>query len=397
MDKMMKRYAQVILHSAIHIQEGESLSINTNLSSLEYARELAQMASEITLQQVNIVVIDKGVPKDVLEATPVENEQLITPPTRYALLRLDDTEDREWDFHEDPESVLGNMALLQQAGILGAPPLTRQIAPWALMAVPGPVWAKRLFGESGTEEELWRLFTYVMKLDAKDPIGAWDEQARLIQHRLNVLNSLDISSVRLRNSKTDLRFALVKDSHWRGGRQILSSGRSFIPRLPLERVSAIPERASATGMISASRPFKLLGRMVENAVFTFAEGRVVDVQASAGIEILKQVLSIDQGASRLGEIALIDEDSPLSSFGDFFGYSGFDDNLSSSLAFGVVDTLHLDDNTGFEDENDLQARTGCNISDIHLPVKFGTRDTEVSIVLGDGNEIKIMHNGSFSI
>ena len=397
MDKMMKRYAQVILHSAIHIQQGESLSINTNPSLLEYARELAQMASEVTLQQVNIVVIDKGVPKDVLAANPVEHEQMITPPSSFALLRLDDTEDREWDFREDPESALGNMALLQKAGILGAPPLTRQVAPWALMPIPGPVWANRLFGEGGTEEELWRLFTYVMKLDAKDPTGAWDEQARLIQHRLNVLNSLRISSVHIQNSTTDLTFSLVKDSHWRGGRQILPNGRSFIPQLPLERVSVIPERSSVTGTIRASRPFKLLGKMVENAVFTFAEGRVVDAQASSGAQLLRQVLSIDQGASRLGEIALVDEDSPLRGFGDFFGYSGFDDNLSSSIAFGVVDSLHLDDNSGFEDENDLQARTGCNISDIHLVVKFGTPDTKVNVLLTDGIEINIMHDGSFKL
>jgi aminopeptidase len=397
MDKMMKRYAQVILHSAIHIQQGESLSINTNPASLEYARELAQMASEVTLQQVNIVVIDKGVPKDVLSANPVEHEQLITPPTSYALLRLDDTEDREWEFHDDPESVLGNMALLQKAGILGAPPLTRQVAPWALMAVPGPVWANRLFGEGGTEEELWRLFTYVMKLDAKDPIGAWDEQARLIQHRLKVLNSLEISKLRIQSAKTDLTFSLVKDSHWRGGRQILPNGRSFIPQLPLERVSAIPERSSVTGTISASRPFKLLGKIVENAVFTFEKGKVVDAQASSGVELLRQVLAIDQGASRLGEIALVDEDSPLCGFGDFFGYSGFDDNLSSSIAFGVVDSLHLDDNTGFEDEADLQARTGCNISDIHLVVKFGTRDTRASVLLSDGSEIDIVQNGNFKV
>lgn len=397
MHKMMKRYAQVILHSAIHIQQGESLSINTNPSLLEFARELAQMACEITLQPVNIVVIDKGMPKDVLAANPVDHEQLITPPNSFALLRLDDTEDRDWDFRDDPESALGNMALLQKAGILGAPPLTRQVAPWALMAVPGPVWANRLFGDGGTEEELWRLFTYVMKLDAKDPIGAWDEQARLIQHRLNVLNSQQISIVRLQNATTDLTFSPVKDSHWRGGRQILPNGRTFIPQLPLERVSVIPERSSVNGTISASRPFKLLGKMVENAVFTFSGGRVVESRASCGGEILRQVLSIDQGASRLGEIALIDEDSPLRGFADYFGYSGFDDNLSSSISFGVVDSLHLDDNTRFEDENDLQATTGCNLSDIHLVVKFGTRDTRVNVLLVDGSEISIMHNGNFII
>jgi aminopeptidase len=397
MDMMMKRYARVILHSAIHIQQGESLSINTNPSLLAYARELAQLASETTLQQVNIVVIDKGVPKDVLYANPVEHEQMITPPTSYALLRLDDTEDRDWEFHEDPENVLGNMALLQKAGILGAPPLTRQVAPWALMAIPGPIWASRLFGEGATEEELWRLFTYVMKLDAKDPIGAWDEQARLIHYRLQALNALPVARVHIQNATTDLTFSLVKESHWRGGRQVLADGRSFIPQLPLERVSAIPERSSVSGTISASRPIRLLGRMVENAVFTFAEGRVVDAQASVGAELLRQVLSIDQGASRLGEIALVDEDSPLRGFGDYFGYCGFDDNLSSSIAFGVVDSLHLDDNTGFEDENDLQARTGCNISDIHLVVKFGTRDTKVNVLLSDGVEINIMHDGSFKL
>ncbi len=397
MENIKKQYAQVILHSALNIQEGESLSINTNPSLYDFAYNLGMQASEITLQQVNLVVIDNGIPQDVIAITPELNEQLITPPSAYAMLRLDDTEDRDWSIQENPQEIIESMALLQKAGLLGAPPLNRQVAPWALMAVPGPIWAQQLLGEGADERELWQIFALVLKLDDKNPVSAWKEQAGLIAHRIAVLNELDIDDLHIQNSHTDLRVRMVKDSHWRGGRQTLANGRSFIPMLPLERVSALPERSSVCGTVKASKPIRLFGSVVEQAVFTFTDGKLTDYDAKKGRDLLELLFSVDDGASRLGELSLVDEGSPLSNFGHHFGHAGFDDNFCSCITFGVCDSLHLDDGSGYEDAMDLQQRTGCNVSDIHLAVKIGTLDTRVTATLKNGKSKVIMEKGQFII
>ena len=395
MEDWKTKYSDVIIHSALNLQEGESLSINTNPSTLDFSQQLARVACEITLQQVNVVLVDHGIPKEVIPFHPLENDQLSAGPTGFVLLRLDDTEEREWNPQDAPEEIVRDMALLQKHGILCPPPLNRQVAPWALLAVPGPVWAMKLLGQNASEEDLWQLLSSTLKLNCLHPTEAWNDQARLIQQRLDTLNGLQIDHLHFHDDETDLEVGLVQGSHWRGGRQSLPNGRVFIPQFPLERVSALPARNAVNGTVRSSKPIHLLGGIVEGASFIFEQGRIMSHQALKGDHLLDLLFSVDDGASYLGEITLIDEANPLSAFSDFYGHSGFDDNLSTSIVFGGGDALYISESPMFESSQDLQERTGCNTSDIHAPVKIGTRHLKVTAVLTDGSQQTIMENGRF--
>lgn len=384
----------IILYIALNIQEGESLSINVNPSHLEFARDLAQRASEITLQQVNIVVIQNGIPGDAIAVTPVMHDLMSAPPTSFALLRIDDTEDRKWTIEADPLEISKSMTLLQKAGNLAPPQLDRQVAPWSVVAVPGPSWAARLLGPRATADDLWEALADTLKLTAANPREAWRDQVSLISHRLSELNRHDIETLRLQSSQTDISVSLAAESRWRGGIGVLPNGRAFLPYLPLDRVSMLPDRTATEGTLVASGPFPLLGGVVEHASITFSQGVAVDFDARKGKKLLAIAFGIDEGAKRLGELSLVDGDAPLERIpACHFGYAGFDENATSSVTMGMGEAQHLEALESYADALELQEQTGCNTSDLRVRIPIGTSDLSVTASLSDGTCIDIMYGG----
>jgi aminopeptidase len=165
--------------------------------------------------------------------------------------------------------------------------------------------------------------------------------------------------------------------------------------LPLERVSMLVERLHGRGVIKASRPFRLLGGMVEGASFELIQGTIVDFDADKGKELLSMALSMDSGCTKLGELSLVDEHSQLGTLAHYFGYGGFDENLTSSITIGMGETYHLEALDTYADELELQEQTGCNVSTLRARIPIGTGDLQVSARLEDGSEIPIMKNGVF--
>lgn len=391
------RYIEMLLQVALQVREGESLSVNTNPSHMEFSKDLAQQASEITRQPVHVVRIDDGIPGDVLSFTPLMHDQLATPPTRAVLLRLDDTEDRDWQIGVDPKDILADLSLLQRSGNLAPPQLIKPVAPWSVVAVPGPRWAAHVLGARASELDLWKLFSDILNLGAADVHQSWQEHASMIRHRLNVLNGLDCTGFHIQGTDTDLTVGIVDESRWRGGVHTLADGRSFMPYLPAERVSMLASRIESRGTVRATRPFSLLGSLVEGAVFRFFEGAVVEFDATAGKDVLTRALDADEGASRLSELSLVDNHTSLAMRPERFGYVGFDENQVSSIALGMGEAHHIEALQTYEDESELQRETGCNVSIIRFRVPIGSGDLSVGALLSDGSEKPIMQNGVFKI
>lgn len=391
-----ERYMEILLRVAINIQQGESLSINTNPGTLEFAKDLAQLASETTLQPVHVVLVDQGKPGDVVTFTPIEHEQLSSTPIRAALLRLDDTEDRQWDFTIGPQQMATDMSLLQRAGNLAPPQLDKQVAPWSIVAVPGPNWAKRLLGKQATEAQLWELLSPVFKLDSEDPQQAWREHVSMIDHRLAVLNRLDAESFEISTTAgTRLILSSVEGSRWRGGVRKLDDGRAFIPHLPLDRVSMLVERTITNGVVHTTKPFPLLGGYVEHAVLEFHNGSIVSFDADKGKDLLEIAFSIDAGARKLGECSLVEHGSTLAEISHTFGYRGFDENFLSTLTLGMGEAYHLEALDRYSDEEELQEQTGCNVSTLRMRIPIGDSGLCVGAQLFDGSSETIMQNGQF--
>lgn len=390
------RYMEIILHVVMNIQEGESLSINTNPGHYDFAQELAELAAETTLQPVNIVVITEGKPGDVISINPTLHELLSTPPIRAILLRLDDTEDREWNFSADPNEIIKQPALLQKTGNLAPPQLDVQIAPWSIVPVPGLIWAHRLLGPRATEQDLYHQFAKIFMLSEENPQQAWKEHAALIDSRLAAINRLDISHLTITTEAgTNLKLSAVEESRWRGGVRKLPNGRAFLPQIPLNRISMLANRVMTEGVVYSSKPFPLLGGQVEGARLEFSHGSVVSFSAEKGEHLLSLALSVDEGARKLGECSLVDQNTPLTELADFFGYVGFDENALTSLTLGMGEAYHLEALDTYTDEFELQEKTGCNVSSIRFRLPIG--DDQLSVVAHktDGTTITIMENGAF--
>jgi aminopeptidase len=389
-------YRNIIIRAMVNLQEGESLSINTNPAHLDFARDLAQEAAELTLQPVHIVVINQGIPGDVLTTKPILQDQLASEPIRSVLLRIDDTEERNWQLPAGDRETLQNAAQLQQFGILAPPQLDKPIAPWAVAAVPGPIWAQQLLGKDATTADLYKQLMHVLKLDASDPIQAWKEHVSLIDARIAQLNRLDSDYLDLTTAHgTALRVSSVPESRWRGSVKKLASGRAFMPHLPLDRVSMLPERYITSGVLVCAEPFSLLGHTIRGATFTFVQGAIAAVEADEGKEILTSVLQSDAGVLRLGELSLVEAPSELSAIADHFGYSGFDENRTSSVTLGMGEAMHLEALDTYTDEAQLQEETGCNVSNLRIRIPIGDPTLSITACTSTGDSVTIMKNGTF--
>ena len=392
-----ERYIDLLIHLVLQLREGEALSVNTDGTHVDFAVDLAQTASETTRQEVHVVVITAGKPTDVLSYTPIVHDRLASPPTRAVLLRIDDTEELPRMLTGNPSDMIKDLGALQRSGNLAPPQLNKPVAPWAVIAVPGPAWARHVLGSNADSQMLWNHFGHVLGLDRSDHAQHWKEHLSLIRHRTATLNRLDPVELRIIGEGTDLTLRPVPESRWRDGITTLADGRAFLPYIPPERVSMLADRFMTRGTITVAHPFSCLGREIAQARFTFFEGKVIDFDASSGKEALGTLLQADEGASRLSELSLVDRNNPLAWDLRRYGHLGFDENQGCSIVIGTGGASHLEALHTYADEQELQRETGCNVSIVRGRIPFGGSDLSVIAMLSDGSETIIMENGMFNI
>ncbi|MGI6432808.1 MAG: aminopeptidase [Sphaerochaetaceae bacterium] len=386
--EIQQRYINFIITDTLQLQAGEALSINASRSHFDFAQDLAQQAVETTLLPVHLVIIDAGKPKEVHTYDPQITKQYTDPPLRSVLLRIDDTEHRSLELHQELEQISQSPALLQQGGNLGSPQLNQPVAPWSVIPVPGPLWALQILGDQATKTDLWKLFDTI--LFQQEP---WIEALSVLKQRMRELNRLELVRLQLKGPNIDLRLDIVEQSRFRCGLHTLNDGREFVPYLPPFRLSSLLNRDGASGTFSSSEPFYLFGKLIEKARFTFFQGELIDVDAAQGKEVLTQAFGLDDGASRLSEISLVEADNPYAAFRKPTGYQGFDACRTNSLVFGMGEASHIEALAQYDDEDDLQRCTGCNTSLLHLRIPIGALDVTGYDELDD--EIEIMRNGHF--
>ncbi len=397
MEDLQHRYARLILETMVRIQEGDALSINTEDITLPFAKLLAAMASEITMQPVNIVVMKHGQPQGVIPVEPIEHDVLRPQPTGAAMLRIVDTENRKWKEPEDLAAACADLVQLQRYEHLAEPLIfDRRIAvPWAVVHVPGPNWTKHLLGEDNHEDALWNLLQDIWKLDEEQADKAWDNQIQLLHYRKRLLESLHIERLLFRTQGTELSVGVAANAHWEGGLQTLPSGRSFISSLPLEELFIAADRTTAKGVLTATRPMNLFGEQVLGATFTVQNGEVIAWNAEHGKHLLDAYFKIDAGARHVGELALADENTAISRAIDRYGVSLLDRHRTTRIRFGAANPACLDAGAEIDNEEQLQSRTTFNISNVVCDCPIGDGGLVVTAVTSKGDEIVLMEHGVF--
>ena len=262
-------------------------------------------------------------------------------------------------------------------------------ARFVVASYPTPAWAESVFPELPPEQALEHLWADVLsfaRLGPDDPADGWRRHTEMLEARATVLSGRELRTLRLCDEHTDLRVTLPAGASWKGGR-LLSHGQGYSPNIPTEEVFTSPDPLGTEGIFCCSRPLEIAGRVIEGIRGEFAAGALVRIDAAraADAEFLRAYLARDEGAGRLGEVALVDAGSRIGQAGRAYRTTLLDENAASHVAFGF--------GFGFCREPGAPAP---NVSSIHVDVMIGTPAMEVTATDVHGSEHLVMRAGAFA-
>jgi aminopeptidase len=267
--------------------------------------------------------------------------------------------------------------------------------PWCVMPAPTDAWARAVFGESGSFARLWQTLVPILRLDAPDPSAAVRAHMSRLMARARALDGLHLRSLRFVGPGTDLRVGLSPDSRWTGGAESTPAGKLFTANIPSEEVFTTPDFRGTEGIVTATRRARIHGTVVEDIRLEFRGGVVVESSASRGAQALEKFLETDAGSRRLGEVALVDAESPIWKSGLVFDSMLLDENAACHVALGAGYDLAF---SGAEKMDDARkAEAGFNTSFVHQDFMIGSPAVEVTATDASGKELPIITGGRFAI
>jgi aminopeptidase len=268
---------------------------------------------------------------------------------------------------------------------------------WTIVPAATPAWARTVFPDLPVEEAmaaLWDAIFRSCRIDGDDPVAEWDRHNAELSARTSALNGARHHALRFRGPGTDLVVGLADDHEWCGGRTVTPSGIPCNANIPTEEVFTTPHRMRVQGHVSATKPLSYQGTLIDGIAVRFEEGRIVESRARTGGDVLAKVIDTDEGARRLGEVALVPASSPISASGLLFCNTLYDENAASHIALGqAYSKCFLNGGAGLN-EQDLAAR-GANRSLIHIDWMIGSAEVDIDGVTPEGRSEPLMRRGEW--
>ncbi len=298
--------------------------------------------------------------------------------------------------NEDPEKVGRANRAVSIAYRPALELITRHEINWTIVASATPAWAAAMFPNDDPDTALTKLWNAIFKtsrVDSDDPVSAWKTHDATLQKRAAFMNEKRYASLHYRGPGTDFRLGLADDHLWMGGGTTAGNGLYCIPNIPTEEVFTIPHKDRADGTVRASKPLSYQGTMIEGIEVRFEKGRIVQSRATRGQEVLEKLLDTDEGARRLGEVALVPHSSPIAHSGLTFLNTLFDENAASHIALGQAYTSCLRDGDKLSPE-ELAAK-GANDSLIHVDWMIGSGELDIDGISASGAAEPLMRRGEW--
>ena len=268
---------------------------------------------------------------------------------------------------------------------------------WNIVAYPELAWARQVFPNETDDAAVARLADAIFaasRVDGDDPIGAWAAHNAALKARTQWLNGHGFHALHFTGPGTDLTVGLAEGHEWMGGAAPAKNGITCNPNIPTEEVFTTPHARRVSGHVSSTKPLSYQGTLIDGISVRFEEGRIVEATASKGADVLNKVLDTDEGARRLGEVALVPNSSPISRSGILFYNTLFDENASCHIALGqCYSKCFVDGATLTADE--IAARGG-NKSLIHIDWMIGSGEVDIDGVHRDGRRVPVMRKGEWT-
>ena len=267
---------------------------------------------------------------------------------------------------------------------------------WNIISYPSPAWAKQMFPGDEEDVAVAKLADAIFaasRVDNDDAVASWKKHNAVLRERTEWLNGQRFSALKYSGPGTDLTIGLADGHEWQGGASTAKNGIICNPNIPTEEVFTTPHARRVSGHVVSSKPLSYQGSLIDNIAVRFEEGRIVDAKASRGAEVLNKVLDTDEGARRLGEVALVPHSSPISKSGLLFFNTLFDENAACHIALGQCYSKCFLDGGSLTPAQ--IAAQGGNKSLIHIDWMIGSDQTDIDGVHADGRRVPVFRKGEW--
>lgn len=292
------------------------------------------------------------------------------------------------------------IARAAKATAMVSKPVTKMITSsainWNITPCATVGWAKMMFPELSEKQamnKLWDAIFAATRVDCQDPVAAWEEHNNGLLARRKQLNEKNYAALNFRGPGTDLEVGLADGHVWAGGVSKTPGGLLFNPNMPTEEVFSAPHRSRVRGYVTSTKPLALQGKVIKGIFCKFEDGRIVHAAADQGLDVLEKQLSVDEGSSYLGEVALVPHSSPISASGLLFYNTLFDENAACHIAIGQSYSKCVANSHSMSQE-ELRAR-GCNESNIHTDWMIGSGEVDVDGITANGTREPLMRKGEW--
>ena len=403
---ILKKYAHLIVKVGANVQKGQDVIVFANVDQEEFASYVVedcyrQKANSVTVRWLSDKVTKISYKKASVKSLSYvpqwqierEKETNRTLPC-YIYLESSDPDALKGVDQSKFTQVRKNVAPIMK-------PLRDEREnkyQWVIAGIPSKEWAKKVFPELSSKKAVEALWDAILKTSrvTDDPIKAWDEHNKDLKKRTEYLNSLNLDYLEYKsNNGTDFKVWLIKDSKFvAGGEETLGKNIFFNPNIPTEECFTSPISGKDEGIVYSTKPLSYQGELIENFSIRFKDGKAVEVHAEKGENLLKEMIAMDEGACKLGEVALVPYDSPINKTGILFYNTLYDENAACHLALGIGFPQVIKD---FEKYNlDEIHKIGVNDSTIHVDFMIGSKDLSIIGTTRDGKKVPIFKDGNWA-
>jgi aminopeptidase len=406
-NQKLKNYADLIVKHGANVQPGQKVNISAEVYHRELVNMLSEVCYDVGASYVNIDLIEPRLGRtrilkskdDDLSYVPKfvgpKYQEFIDDVS--ANIRIIGPEYPEIFSDLDPKKInKTRIAQFQAIKHYYQNGIEKSKVHWTLAAAPTKLWAKRLFpalSEIEAESRLWDQIFHICRADKDNYLEEWKVHNGKLHARCAKLNKLKIKSLHFKGPGTDLTVGLSEIAIFKGGGDMSPRGVEFEPNIPTEECFTTPDYRMTNGTAKATRPFLVNGKLIKGLSMTFVNGVIVDFSAEEGQETFKEYISSDEGAKRLGEVALVGIDSPVYQSGIVFEEILYDENAACHIAVGVSYKFCLLNGDKLN-EKELE-EAGANQSSVHTDMMISSNEVDVSAISYAGEHIEIIKKGEW--
>ncbi len=404
-EEKLDRLALVAVRVGLNLQPGQEVVLTASVEQAIFVRRVVEQAYRAGASIVTVLYADdentlsrfrhapdssfdhaaKWLADGIAEAYRSGTARIGITGTNPALLK-----------DQDPAKVSRANVAMSKVAKPAMELVTRHAMNWTILAGATPAWAKLVFPslpENEAVSELWEAIFRASRITGMDPLQDWKRHGAHLASSVALLNEKRLHALHFRGPGTDLVVGLADDHLWAGGGSMSGNGIFGNPNIPTEECFTTPHKDRVNGTVCASKPLSHLGTLIENIRVRFEHGRIVEATATAGEDALRKLIATDDGASRLGEVALVPHSSPIAQSGLLFWNTLFDENAASHIALGQAYSTCLR-NGETMDEATLAGK-GANSSLIHVDWMIGSGAMDVDGIHTDGTAEPLMRQGEW--